>query len=172
MVEDRYPVERLEYSKIVGDLRVHNIAGILREDFGFTVNTGTVEANKVDLVARDEGASWGDIYLAAEIINWKRHYELTDINRKDSMIRNLIGYSWKRRWLITSFRGNLGEFIPEFRANDIEIKEIGFQTQPTDWNGINFYEFFRERNEADDKRPWNEETRRILRAKIGNWLNG
>lgn len=171
MVEHEYPVERCEYSKIIGGLRVHNIAGILKDDFDFKVNTGAVEANKVDLVAWFKEASWGDVYLRAEMINWKYDYELTDTIRKDSMIRNLTRHDSKRKWLITSFRRNLGEFIPEFEAHGIEIKEIGFQTQPTDYEGINFYEFFRKRNEADDKKPWNEETKRILELKIESWLN-
>lgn len=172
MMMYRYPVEREKYSKIIGDLRVRNIAEILKNDFGFMVNINAVETNRLDLVAWFKGTTFAEKpYLAAEIINWKYDYELTDINRKDSMIRNLTQYEYKRRWLITSFRRNIGSFISEFETYDIEIKEIGFQTQPTHSNDINFYDFFKARNEANDKRPWNEETRKILRQRIESWLN-
>jgi Holliday junction resolvase len=157
----RYPVRRTEYCKIVGETRVDNISKILK-DFGFNVVVGKIEDDDVDiLVYRND-----ELVLVIEVLNWRKNVYM-DYKRVRSIKRNFSNpkYSNARKLLIFSFRKNIENQLRYFQGLNIDLLEVGFQTQPT-----RFYKFFKRQGKANDMRPNNSRTRQLEKRKLAAYL--
>ena len=154
-----YPVERMEYNKVVGRTRVENIALIL-EHFGFTVVIKEPENHDVDIwVYRD-----GSLVLVIEVLNWRKR-DYLDFERTMAIIRNLTNskYDNSRKLLVFSFLKNIKNRLGFFNGLNIDFLELGFQTQP-------YYTFYINSPVASCMRPNNLTTRILVRRKLQAYL--
>ena len=157
----RYPVKRSEYCKIVGETRVNNISKILK-DLGFNVVVRKVEDDDADILVYRNN----DLILVIEVLNWRENVYM-DYNRVKSIIQNFSNpeYSNARKLLIFSFRKNVENQLRYFQSLNIDLLEVGFQTQPAQ-----FYKFFKSKKHADGMRPNNSRTRELERKKLVGYL--
>jgi Holliday junction resolvase len=157
----RYPVKRTEYCKIVGETRVNNISKILK-NLGFNVDVRKIENDDVDILVYKND----ELVLVIEILNWRENVYM-DYNRVKSILQNFSNpeYSNARKLLIFSFRKNIENQLSYFQAQNIDLLEVGFQTQPTQ-----FYKFFKSKGNADGMRPNNSKTRELERKKLVGYL--
>jgi Holliday junction resolvase len=157
----RYPVKRTEYCKIVGETRVDNISKILK-DLGFHVDVRKIENDDVDILVYKNDK----LVLVIEVLNWRKDVYM-DYKRVKSIIQNLSNpqYSNARKLLIHSFRKNIKNQLCYFQNLNIDLLEVGFQTQPPQ-----FYKFFKSKGQADGMRPNNSKTRELERKKLVGYL--
>lgn len=156
----RYPDERTIYNKIVGDTRVDNIVDILT-GFGFNVVTKESENDDVDIWVYKDGVP----VLVVEVTNW-RQSSYMDFNRAESIRMNFSKYNnTVRKLLVVSFANNYMHRASHFNGLDMDVLEVGFQTQPMD-----YYEFYKRKGMAGDMQPDNLETMEILRGKLEAYL--
>jgi Holliday junction resolvase len=157
----RYPVKRTEYCKIVGETRVDNISKILK-DLGFHVDVRKIENDDVDILVYKNDK----LVLVIEVLNWRKDVYM-DYKRVKSIIQNLSNpqYSNARELLIHSFRKNIKNQLCYFQNLNIDLLEVGFQTQPPQ-----FYKFFKSKGQADGMRPNNSKTRELERKKLVGYL--
>lgn len=127
---------------MVGDILVKTLVRIFHDELGYTVLVNPLQANNTDMVVLDKGK----ILYALEVINWampsymsSRHYE--------SITNNLSQFECPR-FLVASYRTNLGIYEERIRKQDITIMEIGFQLVP-----LKYYLWFKARDLHWDKKP-------------------
>ena len=161
---NRYPVERIKYCKIVGVLRVENIATILR-DFGFKVVTQEPESPDVDVwVYRDN-----DLVLVIEVTNWKESCYM-DFKRAESIRQNFSEYDESvKKLLMVSFVKNCMGGESNFEGLEMSVLEVGFQTQPNTQHHP-FFELFKKKGMTDGMRPDSPETMGILKGKLEAYM--
>jgi hypothetical protein len=147
----RFPVPRMEYSKVVGKLLPEIIAEILTE-FDFRVKVNHQQANGVDLEAYLDD----ELILVAEVLNWSIGSRLTN-KRRDKIIRNLSEFDCGRLLIHTVPLSNL-DGIDE---NGICRVELGYQVLPKD-----YYDFFLARSQVIRRKIDSDSTRREIKAKI------
>jgi len=157
----RYPVERTKYCKTVGQIRVDNIAEILKE-LGFGIKTEEPECHGPDIWGFKEHKP----VLAIEVLNWQRKVYM-DAKRAESIRENLSNpyYEDSRKLLVFSFWKNIKKRMNHFEGLNIDFLEIGFQTQP-----IDYYVWFLNRGQADDMRYNNSETKDSVRERLVAYL--
>jgi hypothetical protein len=158
---NRYPVKRIEYCKFVGKTRVDNISKILK-DLGFTVIVRKIENNDVDILVYKNDK----LVLVVEVLNWRKNVYM-DYKRVKSIKQNFSNpkYSDARKLMIFSFRKNIENQLRYFERLNIDLLEVGFQTQPTQ-----FYKFFKRQEKANDMRPNNRRTKQLEKKKLTAYL--
>jgi Holliday junction resolvase len=158
---NRYPVKRTEYCKIVGKTRVDNISKIL-EDLGFTVIVRKIEDDDVDIIVYKNDK----LVLVIEVLNWRENIYM-DFKRVKSIKQNFSSpkYSDARKLMIFSFRKNIENQLRYFQGLNIDLLEVGFQTQPTQ-----FHKFFKRQGKANDMKPNNSRTKKLEKRKLTAYL--
>lgn len=138
----RYPASRYRYTTIVGDILVRTLVRIFHDELGYTVLVNPLQANNTDMVVLDKG----ELLYALEVINWgmpsymsSRHYR--------NITSNLSEFKCPK-FLVASFRTNLGKYEEEIEKEGITIIEIGFQLVP-----LSYYLWYKARGLEHDKKP-------------------
>jgi hypothetical protein len=160
-VSMRYPVERMEYNKIVGKTRVENIAQTLRE-LGFSVVTKKPENHDVDMwVFKNE-----KLVLVIEVLNW-RNTDYMDEDSWLSVVKNFRNpqYESIAKLLVYSFYSNIKNQMSNLEKRGIDFLELGFQTQPPD-----FYKFYEKVAAIYGMKPDGKETEKLLRENLLYYL--
>lgn len=156
----RYPVERIKYNEIVGEIRVKNIATSLR-NLGFGVVINKVQNHDVDVwVYKDD-----TLVLVIEVTNWRKNVYM-DFNRAESIKNNLSKYNDPtRKLLISSFKNNYANRLSHFKGLGIDYLNVEFQTQPEQ-----FYQFYKDKGLANDMRQNDSTTKDIEKRKLKAYL--
>lgn len=158
---ERYPTDRIEYYKTVGELRVANIAAVLKQ-LGLTVITREIENDDVDVwVCKDH-----ELVLVIEVLNWRRTGYM-DLHRVKSILANFSNpqYNGSRKLVVFSFWENIRNQSRFFKREGIDLLEIGYQTLP-----MNYIKFYENQREKFGIMPDDEETRDLLKRKLIRYL--
>lgn len=157
-----YPTERITYNKTIGDLRVNNIALVVRQELGFVVQTYPIESNGIDISFHYTN---GEMLAALEVTNWRRT-SFFDIDRRRRIINNLRQYPCTRL-LVVSFIDNIQnpkDFVRELADNNIRIIDLGFQTQPKTYD--NWFQWNQPLVWIDSRTPEEPLVRSTIRNKF------
>lgn len=151
-----YPsgIDRMSYNKIVGALRVRNIAASITK-LGFTVKSNAVEDSDIDIWVYDTD---DNLVLVIEVTNWRRQSYMSEKKAK-SVQENFRKYP-SNKLFVCSFEENYAKARGYF-DNDVSIIHLQYQTQPQSW-----YEWFLERNRADGMRPDCDETTQMVETAL------
>ncbi|MHA1686124.1 MAG: hypothetical protein ACTSYD_06895 [Candidatus Heimdallarchaeaceae archaeon] len=151
-LRQEYPVKPSSYRKSVGRLLPHRICQILKE-LGYETWMNPNQGNGVDIKVWHNGR----LVLVAEVLNWSVGSYLSE-KRSRNIKNNLNQYNCPKVLIHTTLSNHE---VEKFTDTNIIIFEIGYQLLPK-----YFYNFFREKNQIQQRRYDSKETREDLKMKI------
>ena len=161
----RYPDKRLTYIKTIGNLRVRNVVRILK-NLGFDpIASPYTERHGVDIWVWKEF----EVVLEIEVTNWRNSSNMSE-KKLQSVLHGFDNpYSCTaRNLLIYSFNSNMSREQKQILLRrNIDLMEIGFQTQP-----ICYFIWFFHKGLTKKKgmKPISRKSKRILRRKLTKYL--
>lgn len=152
MSKSKYPVPKTKYLQSIGKLLPHRICQILKE-LGYKTWMNPNQGNGVDIKV------WHNrrLVLVAEVLNWSVGSYLSE-KRSRNIKNNLNQYSCPKVLIHTTLSNHE---VEKFADIDIIVFKIGYQLLPK-----YFYNFFREKNQVQQRRYDSKETREDLKMKI------
>ena len=152
MSRNKYPVPKTKYLQSVGRLLPHRICQILKE-LNYEAEMSTKQSNGTDLKVWYDGK----LVLVAEVLNWSVGSYLSE-KRSKNIKDNLNQYSCPKVLIHTTLSNHE---VQKFADTDIIVFKIGYQLLPK-----YFYNFFREKNQVQQRRYDSKEIKEDLKMKI------
>jgi len=151
-LRQKYPVKEDKYRKSVGRLLPHRICQILKE-LGYETWMNPNQGNGVDIKVWHNGR----LVLVAEVLNWSVGSYLSE-KRSRNIKNNLNQYNCPKVLIHTTLSNHE---VQKFADTDIIVFKIGYQLLPK-----YFYNFFRERNQIQQRKCDSRESRLNLKMQI------